>query len=290
MRRKAVICGDHSVNCWGASTIAAADLHRYYDDKVAGVRAATIGTTPPSFTLTPLCCELRLFSLVSKQDIVDLVRALPDKQCISDPLPTWLLKDNIDLMVPFLCRLINSSLSTGIVLASFKSSYITPLLKKADLDSADLKSYRPISNLSVISKLLERIVAKQLIRYLKDNDLLPDLQSAYRSGHSTETTVLKVLADILQALDAGDFALLILLDLSAAFDSVDHPTLLERLHISYDINDVVLLWFSSYLLDRQQHVRLSNTRSEPSIVLFGVPRVQSWGPSYSCFTQRICFG
>ena len=72
-----------------------------------------------------------------------------------------------------------------------------------------VKSYRPISNLSVISKLLERTVAKQLIRYLKDNDHLSDLQSEYRSGHSTETAVLKVLADIVQALDAGDFALLL---------------------------------------------------------------------------------
>ena len=133
-----------------------------------------------------------------------------------------------------------------------------------------MKAYRPFSNLSVISKLLERTVAKQLIRYLKD--LLPNLQSAYRSGHSTETAVLKVLADILQALDAGDFALLISLDLSAAFDSVDHPTLLERLRISYGINDAVLLWFTSYLLDRQQHVRVSNTRSKPSTVLFGVPQ------------------
>ena len=72
--------------------------------------------------------------------------------------------------------------------------------------------------------------------------------------------------------------MLILLDLSAAFDSVDHPTLLERLHISYDINDVVLLWFSSYLLDRQQHVRVSNTHSEPSTVLFGVPQGSVLGP------------
>ena len=108
-------------------------------------------------------------SFVSEQYIIDLVRALPDKKCTSDHLPTWLLKDNIDLMAPFLCCLINSSLSTLIVPGLFKSAYVTPLLKKADLDSADVKSYRPILNLSVISKLLERTVAKQLIRYLKDS-------------------------------------------------------------------------------------------------------------------------
>ena len=92
-----------------------------------------------------------------------------------------------------------------------------------------MKSYRPISNLSVISKLLERLVSKQLMTYLKDRNLLPDLQSAYRSYHSTETAVLKVMSDISQSLDAGNLAVLVLLDLSAAFDSVDHDTLLRRL-------------------------------------------------------------
>jgi len=94
------------------------------------------------------------------------------------------------------------------------------------MDPADTKSYRPISNLSVISKLLERFVSKQLLTYLTDNRLLPDRQSAYWAFHSTETAVLKVLADILLAVDSGDLAALTLLDLSAAFDSVDHETLL----------------------------------------------------------------
>ncbi len=81
----------------------------------------------------------------------------------------------------------------------FKSAYITPLLKKPDLDSADVKSFRPISNLSVQSKLLERLVAKQLLDHLKASRLLPELQSAYRAYHSTETAVLKVISDTLQA-------------------------------------------------------------------------------------------
>ena len=90
---------------------------------------------------------------------------------------------------------------TDFVPSSMKSAYITPILKKADLDSSDPKSYRPISNLSVLAKLLERLVCKQLVAYLLENDLFPDLQSAYRSNHSTETAVLKVLSDILLALD-----------------------------------------------------------------------------------------
>jgi len=92
---------------------------------------------------------------------------------------------------------------------------MTPLLKKPDLDPADVKSYRPISNLSVLSKLLERLVARQLLDYLNAAKLLPELQSAYRANHSTETAVLKVLADILRAVDSGDLAALTLLDLSS---------------------------------------------------------------------------
>ena len=94
------------------------------------------------------------------------------------------------------------------------------------MDSADVRSYRPISNLSVLSELLERLVARQLLAYLSAANLLPELQSAYGAHHSTETAVLKVLGDILRARDSGDLALLTLLDLSAAFDTVDHAVLL----------------------------------------------------------------
>jgi len=90
---------------------------------------------------------------------------------------------------------------------------------------ADPKSYRPIANLPVLSKLLERLVARQLLNYLNASRLLPERQSAYRAHHSTETAVTKVLADILLALDKGDIAMLTLLDLSVAFDTVDHANL-----------------------------------------------------------------
>lgn len=81
-------------------------------------------------------------------------------------MPTWLLKDCVDDLAPFLCYMFNASLQQGIVPSTFKSAFITPLLKKPDLDSADVKSYRPISNLSVLSKLLERLVERQLLDYL----------------------------------------------------------------------------------------------------------------------------
>ena len=188
---------------------------------------------------------LRVFRPLTVADVVAAVRALPDKQCTSDPLPTRLLKDNVDVLAPFLVELLNQSLALGVVPSIFKSAYVTPLLKKADLDPADAKSYRPISNLTVLSKLLERLVARQLLDYLTTSKLLPTLQSAYRAHHSTETAVLRVLADILRAVDSGDLALLTLLDLSAAFDTVDHVTLLRRLEVSYGLGGTVHSWFAS---------------------------------------------
>jgi hypothetical protein len=119
-----------------------------------------------------------------------------------------------------LSTVFNRSLANGHFPSTFKQAFITPILKKADLDSDDVRSYRSISNLSVISKLLERIVANQLTEYLQRNHLLPLLQSGFRPMHSTETAVLRVLSDILAAVDKEMLPVLILLDLSAAFDTV----------------------------------------------------------------------
>ena len=136
----------------------------------------------------------------------------------------------------------------------FKSALITPLLKKPDLDSVDPRSYRPISNLPVVSKLLKRIVFRQLYSYLSAADLLPRLQSACWTHNSTETAVLKVLTDILYAADRGDLSVLALLNLPAAFDTVDHDILLTRLKVFFGIKDAAMDWFQSYLTSKVECV------------------------------------
>ena len=133
------------------------------------------------------------------------------------------------------------------------------------MDATDVSSYRPISNLSVLCKLLERLDALQLMQYLSSADLLPSLQSGFRSGHSTETAVLRVLSDILQAVDRGDSAALILLDLFAAFDTVDHSIQLQRLLTTFGIHDAAHGWFHSYLSGRYQYVLRGAVRSYDTI-------------------------
>jgi len=151
-------------------------------------------------------------------------------------------------------KALSMSLAAGCFPSVFKEAFITPVIKNLDLDAAQVSSYRPISNLSVISKLLERLVTKQLTDYLQSADLLPSLQSGFRPGHSMETAALRVLSDILGAVDSGDNAALVLLDLSAAFDTVDHAILCRHLQVSYGLGGPVLEWFRSYLYRQSQYV------------------------------------
>jgi len=182
-------------------SVTADAIHAFFDAKVAGVGSST-NDAPSSATSLyrcTTCCSLMEFQRLSVDDVVAAVRQLPDKQCTSDPLPTSLLKENADVLAPFLTELFNRSLILGAVPKTFKPEHITPLIKKPDLDPAELKSYRPISNLTVLSKTLETLVARQLLDYLSAADLLHDMQSTYRAHHPTETAMLKVLGDILRA-------------------------------------------------------------------------------------------
>ena len=135
-----------------ASTGVGADkMHHFFDEKIANIRRSTSDAPPPSFTADPPGSRLDNFRLLTVADVAVAIHQLPDKQCLSDPIPTRLLKQHIDLLAPFLVELFNRSLSAGVVPAGFKSAYVTPLLKKADLDPADVKSHRLISNLKSLS-------------------------------------------------------------------------------------------------------------------------------------------
>ena len=124
-----------------------------------------------------------------------------------DPIPTWLLKECIDLLAPFITKIINNSLTTGCVPAAFKKAYITPLVKKPGSGEDDASNFRPVSNLSVLSKTLERAVSRQLERHVNSAGLFPSHQSAYRRHHSTEIVLLRVCSDIITHLDKGECAL-----------------------------------------------------------------------------------
>ena len=135
------------------------------------------------------------------------------------------MKKFSNLLAPFIALLFHVSLTTGQFPDSFKHAIVIPLLKKYNLDKFSLKNYRPVSNLPFLSKLMEKAVQTQLQRHLDSNSLMPPLQSAYRACHSTETALLKIFNDVLLAADKGEITALCMLDLTAAFDTVDHDVL-----------------------------------------------------------------
>ena len=139
----------------------------------------------------------RKFDPVECDEVAEAIRKLQKKSCAADPVPTSVLKQLADDVAPLLTALFNRSMTEGVVPAGFKLAFITPRLRTLDMDATDVRSFRPISNLSVISKLLERLVARRLLKYLTVNSLLPRLQTAYRPYRSVETAVLKVLSNIL---------------------------------------------------------------------------------------------
>ena len=237
-----------------------------------------------SFNGVPLNC----FSSVTLQEIRHIILKAPSKSCELDPLPSWLLKECVDELSPIVTSIVNASLNHAIVPLSLKTALIRPLLKKSGLDKEVLKNYRPVSNLSFISKVLEKVVAKRLDDHMLDNNLYSSVQSAYRERHSTETALLKVQSDILTALDSGSGAVLLMLDLSAAFDTIDHGILLSRLNSLYGISGDALDWFKSYLSNRVQRVIIGDTVSECKGLNFGVPQGSVLGPKIYCmYTKPI---
>jgi len=240
--------------------------------------------TPPAFTGTPFTH----FKPLTLSELEKVIKEITLKTCDLDPLPTQLYSDCLPELLPSVLEIINNSLQSGTVPDPFKTAIVKPLLKKPSLDPNTLSNFRPVSNLSFISKLLERIVLNQLNSHLLYNNLLSPLQSAYRPNHSTETALLKITNDLLSATDQGEIFALALLDLSAAFDTVDHNILLQRLQHTFGIHSTTLSWFSSYLTDRYQTVSIDKLNSVPIRLECGVPQGSVLGPVlFTLYTQPL---
>ena len=261
----------------------------FFSSKVIGIRNS-LDNVPVSQNSDVVFdgTVLDSFVPVTETEVKEVILSFPPKFCELDVLPTSLFKACIDDVITYITTFINQSLSLGCVPSSFKQAIVKPLLKKAGLDENNLKNYRPVSNLRFLSKVLERIVLKQLLHHLDAHNLREPLQSAYRKGHSTETALLRVFNDLINGIDTGKVCILNLLDLSAAFDTIDHHILINRLETHYGVTGKAREWFRSYLTGRTQCVAIGNNKSKDSSLAFGVPQGSVLGPIlFTLYTQPL---
>ena len=279
-KRKSVILPDNS-----SDAVLSEDFEDYFTSKIKTIRS-NINTAPSEDDDYPDISKpfdnnidyLNDFSALILDELDSILSSVSNKHCELDIIPTPTFKRLYPYIRSYILHIVNSSLTTGIFPKTYKKSLLKPSIKNKDLDKNVYANYRPISNLCFPSKLIEKCVLDQLVKHLEKNDLFGSFQSAYRKFHSCETAIAKISNDILTSLDNNEAEFLIFLDLSSAFDTVDHSMLLEKLHKDFYISGTVLSWLKSYLSDRTYSVKIGIHISNGVIALYGVPQGSILGP------------
>ena len=255
------------------------DFGEYFCRKIQLIRddIDKIAVVPPRPERCMPDVKLDKFAFLTEHEVFDIIVQSSNASCQLDPIPTRLLKHCAKELAPVMTRMINLSLQHGHVPDNWKIALVLPLLKKSGLDLI-FKNFRPVSNLSFISKSVEKAVLNQLLDHCHENAPFPTNQSSFRKFHSTETALLRVQSDILSSMDRQEVTLLVLLDLSAAFDTLDHGILVDILSSDFGIVGDALKWIESYLAERSQRVIINQESSKPFNIDYGVPQGSCLGP------------
>jgi hypothetical protein len=255
----------------------------FFSNKVENLRNQMViqksSLTTPPHPVPPLSQakpELMSFDLTNVVELKKTFLLAPRKTSPQDILPNWLLRECIHDLLPVLTAIVNLALTFGLP-SLHKHSIVTPLIKKAAADSNIMPNYRPVSNLSTLSKTIEKIVSKRLFTYLQENNLMDNEQCAYKKFNSCEQALIDIQDYALRAADKGEVTALLLFDMTAAFDTVDHTILLERL-LKLGIGGDAHCWLSNYLMNRTQVIRINGVDSNPIIMKCGVPQGSVMGP------------
>ena len=227
------------------------------------------------------------FNTMSCEDIRTILSSMKVKACELDPLPASVFKAHSDTLLPLLTKIVNSSLCNSMFPMDWKCAILRPLLKKAGLEEKP-SNYRPVSNLNCLSKLTEKAAISQFNEHIETGNLMPDYQSAYRKNYSCETALVRLHNDILTAMNKQEVTALCAIDLSAAFDTVDHDILLAVLETRFGISDTALNWFDNYLRPRSFKVSVGESKSTPKQLEFSVPQGSCLGPLlYSAYASTL---
>ena len=271
-----------------SDVILANEMADFFVQKIYKIRSGILSKNPNCNVIPRNMAILSHFQEASEDEVRRIIMESPSKWSQLDPIPTSLLKACVNVLLPLLTRIINLSMSSGVMPQNLKESLILPLLKKSLLDPEVFNHFRPVSNLAFLSKVIEKVVAIRYKTHIKINNLGDPFQSAYKDNHSTETALVRVHNDILRALDRHEAVILVLLDLSAAFDTVDHKILLNTLSLRFGIKGIALSWFQSYLNDRSERVLINGTTSTSHTPTCGVPQGSVLGPLlFSNYTEPL---
>ena len=267
----------------GCDRQLAEDFADFFTGKVEKIRNSVTTEGHAYEDVEPLedfarTCTFEEFREVSCEEIERIVKDMADKTCDLDLIPTWMIKECIGVFAPLFTRVINSSLRKAVVPETFQQAIVFPTIKNPNGDRDSLSNYRPVSNLPFISKVLEKVVLDQLNEFLQENNLLNPHQSGYRVGHSCETLLMGMFDDLLQEMDKGNVVALLLLDMSAAFDTVDHSKLVDVLRRRFGVRGTALQWFISYLGSRNFRVNVRGELSRMICLICGVPQGSLLGP------------
>ena len=248
----------------------AEDFASYFQGKIEKIRETLKNKARYSAPETDIPRLVR-FAPMTEKEVSTVIASLKSKSCELDAIPTTILKKMLPDVIPLITKIVNISLTDGCFSKDWKTAVVRPLLKRLGLQLI-LSNYRPVSNLTFVSKIIERCMLLQLSQHCNDYDLQPDYQSAYREHYSCETAVLKVSNDILWAMEKQEVTSLVALDLSAAFDTVDHDILLSILRNKYGIDGKALKWFNEYLRPRSFKVAINGVYSKEHNLEVSVPQ------------------
>ena len=222
--------------------------------------------------------RLNKFSSINADKLLELIADMNSKTSSLDPVPTSVVKNCMNILAPVILHIVNQSIAESSFPDTLKHASVTPIIKNKDDNSQIFKNYHPVSNLPFLSKLLEKVAFREINSHLSINNLHGKFQSGYKKHHSCETAMFKMVGDIQNVTAKRNNVALLTLDLSSAFDALDHQILLERLKIHFGIDKEALTWLISYLKGRTFSVAIKGCRGKPMLLLFGVPQGSLLGP------------
>ena len=199
---------------------------------------------------------------MTNEHILRIINSMATKSWESDPIPTSIFKKAASLIIDEITAIVNISSCEGVFVSQWKNAIFHPLLKKMGLDIIP-KNYRPVSNLPFLSKLVKKSMLEQLNTNCDYHDLMPDYQSTYRTDYRCETALIKLTSDILNAMEYQKAMALVVLDLIAAFDTVDNGILLNILNHRFGVDGSALDLYNSYLQGRSMVVYSNDSKSKP---------------------------